>query len=191
MSRWTGSRLTLAVAVAALGVTLNGSPASAVSLFPHLRVPQWKTFDTDVELQGLYDEMSEVYVPAMTRTDVKIFDEVLYAPGWVFIDTTGRRLTLAQVGAHAQSAPEPDSVVQRIDTLTPVPGGVTATVTVITVRTFVDTQGRYGPPGASHTLSEATPYLDSWVNTRDGWKMKSREQTGPPKTVLDKPEWGM
>lgn len=191
MSRWTGRRLALPVALAALGLALNGSPASAISLFPHVRVPQWSTFNTDVELQGLYDEMSEVYVPAMAREDVKLFDEVVYAPDWVFIDSSGHRRTLAQMSANAEPASEPDSLVQRIDTLTPVSGGVTALVTVIAVHTFVDTLGHYGAAGMSHTKTEITPYRDSWVDTRDGWRMTSREQVGPSKTRLDKPEWGL
>lgn len=190
MNRLSGSRLTRAVALAALGVALS-SPASAITLFPHVRVPQRSTFNTDVQLQGLYDEMSEVYVPAMSAEDVHLFDEVVYTPHFLLIDASGRKLTQEQMRARAAETPAPDSLEQRIDALTPVPGGVTARVTVISVRSFVDTAGRDGAPGMSHTTTEVTPYSDSWVRTTDGWKMKSREQTGPTRTILDQPEWGM
>ena len=85
----------------------------------------------------------------------------------------------------------PISRLSGIGSITPVPGGVTALVTVAAVRTIVDTEGRYGVRGATHTLTEVTRFDDSWVRAGDSWKMKSREQLGPTKTILDQPEWGM
>ena len=75
--------------------------------------------------------------------------------------------------------------------MSPVPGGVTTSITAISIHTFVDTAARYGNPGATHTLTEITPYRDRWVRVSGEWKLKSREQTGPTKTAVDKPEWGM
>jgi hypothetical protein len=191
MYRWTGSRLALAAGLAALGLALNGSPASAISLFAHVRVPQQITFDMQVELQGIYDEISEIYVPALTDKDINVFYDVVYTPDWVFVDAAGGRLTRAELTARDAQAPEPESVIWRIEKLSLVRDGVTAVITAITVHKFVDTQGRYGAPGTSHTRTEITRYRDRWVRVADGWKMKWREQAGPTKTVLDKPEWGM
>ncbi len=191
MNRWTGARLALVAVLAALGLTLNGTPASAISIFAHVRVPDPKVFDTQVELQGLYDEMAQVYGPAMTSGDIEMFDDVVYAPDWVFVDASGRTFTRAEMDARTARSPEPDDVLQRIEKLSVVPGGLSALVTRITVHTFVDTDGRYGHPGMSHTLTDVTPYRDSWVRTPMGWQMTSREQTGPTTSVLDKPEWDM
>lgn len=191
MNRWTSTRLALSAVLAVLGMALNGSPASAISLFAHVRVPAPGVFDSQVELQGLYDEISEVYGPAMTVQDISMFDEVVYTPDWVFVDAAGRRFTRAELSARDAQLPEPDSVIERIEKLAPVAGGMAALVTAINVHAFVDTQGRYGPRGASHTLSEITPYRDRWVRVAGEWKMQSREQVGPTRTVLDKPEWGM
>jgi hypothetical protein len=191
MFRWTGRRLALAVALAATGIALNGSPASAISLFLKARVPQRATFDTEMELQGLYDEISEITVPALTEEDMNVFFDVVYAPDWVFVDAAGRKLTRAELSTRDAQSPEPDVVIDRIDKVLPAAGGVTTLITAITVHTFVDTQGRYGRPGASHTLTEVTRYRDRWVRGAVGWKMQSREQAGPTRTVLDKPEWGM
>jgi hypothetical protein len=191
MYRWTGSRLAAAAALAAVGLALNGSPASAISLFVKTRVPQKITFDMQVELQGIYDEISEIYAPALTDDDINVFYAVVYTPDWVLVYAAGRRLTRAELSARDAQAPEPDAVIWRIEKLSLVPDGVTALITAITVHTFVDARGRYGHPGTTHTLSEITPYRDRWVKGEIGWKMKWREQAGPTKTVLDKPEWGM
>jgi hypothetical protein len=191
MNRLTGGRLALAVVLAASGIALIGSPASAGSVYPQIRLMKSSMFDTSVELQGIYDEMSQVYVPAMTAEDVRLFDRVVYTPDWVFIDASGRQHTQAQMSARAAEAPEPDFLVQRIESLAPTPGGVTAMVTVTSVYSPLDTAGRYGVSAASHTTTDVTSYSDSWVRTPDGWKMKSRVQTGPTRTILNQPEWGM
>ena len=191
MNRWTGGRLALATACAAMGLAFSGSSASAFSLFPHLRVPQQATFGTDVQLQGIYDEMSEVYVPAMTPEDVHLYDQTVFTPNWVFVSASGHSYTQAQMAAREARAPVPDSTEQLIQSITPVPGGVNVLVTMTTVRSIVDRDGRYGAPGATHALTEATPFADHWVKTPDGWRMTSREQLGPTRTILDQPEWGL
>jgi hypothetical protein len=55
----------------------------------------------------------------------------------------------------------------------------------------VDNDGRYGRKGGSHTLTEATVFRGSWIKVADDWKLKSREQIGQPKVLVDKPpsEW--
>ena len=56
---------------------------------------------------------------------------------------------------------------------------------------MVDNDGRYGRKGGSHTLAEATVFRDSWIKVADDWKLKSREQIGQPRVLVDKPpsEW--
>jgi hypothetical protein len=144
-----------------------------------------------MELQGIYDEISEISFPALTIDEMAVFDDVIYTTDWVFVDATGRKLTRAELSARDANSPEPDARIERIDKVLPGAGGGTTLITAITVHTFVDTQGRYGRPGASHTLTEVTRYRDRWVRGAVGWKMQSREQAGPTRAVLDKPEWGM
>ncbi len=191
MNRWTGSRLAVATAVAALGVALAGSSASAISLLTKMHVPAGPTFDTQVELQAMYDEISETYGPGMTANDFNMFDDVVYTSDWTFVDQSGRHLTLSQVNERDAKSPEPDSVIERIEKLSVAAGGVTTLVTSISVHSFVDTAGRYGRAGASHTMSEITPYRDQWVRTTGGWKMRMRTQVGSTRTVIDKPEFDM
>lgn len=185
MFRWTGSRLAVAVGMAALGVTLCGSPASAFSLFPRLYMPHGRTFETQVTLQALYDEMGEVYTPAVSRTDLRLFDQTVYAPGWKFVGQNGQSHTLAQMNARGVNTTIPDSTVQRIDSLQPTPSGVTTIVTVSTVRLSPPANGRK----AAETVARITRYRDTWVKIDGNWRMQSRTQMAPSRTVLDRPEW--
>ena len=56
---------------------------------------------------------------------------------------------------------------------------------------MVDYDGRYGRKGGFHTVTEATVFRDGWIRVADDWKLKSREQIGQPKLLVDKPpsEW--
>ena len=47
-------------------------------------------FDVQAELQGLYDEISQATLQAVTASDLDEFHDVLYTPDWVFIDMAGR-----------------------------------------------------------------------------------------------------
>jgi len=64
----------------------------------------------------------------------------------------------------------------------------TVVVNVVTVRTIVDHDGRYGRPEASHTLTATTPFRDRWVKVSDEWKLKAREQIGASSESVGKPE---
>ena len=149
------------------------------------------TFDVQAELQGLYDEISQATLQFVTESDIDVFHDVLYTPDWVFVDATGHTQTWAQLrqsAVQALSAPHPDSVTQPIQKLSLSAGGVTDVVQVITVRTIVDREGRYGQPGTSHTLTEKTTFRDRWIRVADKWKLKSREQIGRPRETVDRPE---
>ena len=62
----------------------------------------------------------------------------------------------------------------------------TVLVNVTTVRTVIDNDGQYGSKGRSHTLAETAVYRDGWVRVGDEWRLKSREQVGQPKVVVDR-----
>jgi hypothetical protein len=78
-------------------------------------------------------------------------------------------------------------MLQRIRKLKIEADGARAEITLTTARTIVDAEGRHEQPGASHTVEETTVFRDQWVQTGGDWKMKSREQVGEPKVVIDPP----
>jgi ketosteroid isomerase-like protein len=149
-------------------------------------------FSVQADLQGLYDEISQASLQFLTETDIDDFHDVMYTPDWVVVDTKGQQHTWAELREQAVQAlnvPHHDPMVQSIQKLTLVPGGATSLVNVTIVRTVIDDEGRYGKKGGSHTLTETTPFRDAWVTIGDRWKLKSRQQVGPPKVVVDKPEF--
>jgi hypothetical protein len=151
------------------------------------------TFDVRAELQGRYHEISQATLQFETESDVDLFHDVLRTPDWVFVDATGHTQAWSQVrleAIHALSVPYPDSMNQPIQELSLVSDGATVVVNVTTVRTIVDAEGRYGRQGASHTLTETTPFRDTWVHVSDEWKLKSRQQISGPTVVVDKPDRG-
>jgi hypothetical protein len=71
------------------------------------------TFNVRSELQGLYDEISQVTLSFVTESDVDMLHDVLYTPDWVFVDGTGHTQTWPQVrqrAIQALSAPALDSI---------------------------------------------------------------------------------
>jgi hypothetical protein len=170
----------------------HSTTSSATHLFGTSRPSEAEGFSALVELQGLYDEISQVDAPYLTDADLNLFFQMLYTPDWVFVDTGGRKQPWADVRdqvTKTEVGPE-DSVVQRVVRLALVPGGATTVVEATAFRpVVVDAAGRYGRPGASHTITETTSYRDSWVNGPDGWRMRSREMLKPSRVEVDKPEW--
>ena len=148
-------------------------------------------FVVQAELQGLYDEISQATLQFTTADDVDEFHEVLCTADWVFTDPAGHKRTwpeMRQDAVRALSEPRLESMTQTIVKLSVDPGGATVVVNVVTVRTIVDHEGRYGRPEVSHTLTATTPFRDRWVKVSDEWKLKSREQIGGPSESVDKPE---
>jgi hypothetical protein len=199
MCRWTG---VFGVAWLIVGLACTSSIAESAVITPRgatgaavaagaLASPG--SLDVLSNLQGLYDEATQVTVPFMTEADVELFDDVLYTPDWVFVDVSGRKQTRADVREQANqaaSAAVADSVIQRIQKLSLLPDGATTIVNRTIVNTIVDADGRYGRRGAIHTITETTVYRDTWVKAADEWKMKSREQLKPAQISVDKREWG-
>jgi SnoaL-like domain len=197
MRRWMGP--SASVIVLAAGVALAGAPAEAAAqstaptvkgLVAASESSSPEAFDALMEVQALYDEISQVDVPFVTPEDFEQFHAVIYTPDFVYVDASGRKQTWADLHAPAAESGPPDSMVQRVDRLSLTPDGATTIVTVTTIRTAVDTAGKNGRPGASHTLTETDVYRDSWVRDSDGWRLKSREQLRPSRVAVDRPEWG-
>jgi hypothetical protein len=148
------------------------------------------TFDIQAELQGLYDEISQATLQFMTTTDIDQFHAVIYTPDWVFIDTAGHKKTWSEIRpevVQGMLARRPESMTQPIKTLAVDHGVATVVVNVVTVRIIVDREGRYGRADGTHTVTDTTPFRDKWVKVSDEWKLKSREQIGPPSQLVDKP----
>lgn len=148
-------------------------------------------FAVQAELQGLYDEISQATLQFVSPADVDEFHDVLYTADWVFTDLAGQRHAWREVredAVRALSAPRLDAMTQPIRMLSVDPAGATVVVNVVTVRTIVDHEGRYGRPEASHTLTTTTPFRDRWVKVSDEWKLKAREQIGASSESVAKPE---
>jgi hypothetical protein len=155
---------------------------------PALDNPTEVRFNINTELQGIYDEISQVEIPFGGDTQ-DLYSTVLFAPDWTFVDLAGKRQSWAEKRALDLSewvATPWDSRIQRIHSLTILPAGASTVVYVTTRRTIVDTEGRYGPKGVCRTLREEAVYSDKWVKVSDKWKMASREQARPSKVALDK-----
>jgi hypothetical protein len=144
------------------------------------------------DLQGLYDEISQAPMQFFTESDIDTFHQVMYTDDWTWSDAAGHArpwTELRDEQVQSLNTPHHDAMVQSIQKLTLQTDGVTILVNVTIVRTVVDNEGRYGAKGAKHTLNETTPYRDTWVAISDHWKMKSRQQAGAPKIVVDKPDY--
>ncbi len=142
-------------------------------------------FSIQTDLQGLYDEIGQAVLQFATTQDADQFYEVLYTPDWAFVDAAGQRHAWPEVRDQIMRAAPVESTEQPIQKLALVPGGAVTTVKASTTRAIIDTEGRYGKRGESHTLEETTTYRDTWVQVGDKWKLKLREQIGPPKMQID------
>jgi hypothetical protein len=145
-------------------------------------------FLVQAELQGLYDEMSQATLQFQSDSDVDDFLAVIYTPDWTLTGADGQRHSLQDVRTQAIAAlsqPRLDSKKQSIQKLSFVPGGASVVVTQTTAQTVVDDAGKYGPKGRSHVLSAVSVFRDDWVGAEGQWKLKSRQQVGQTKTLVD------
>ncbi|HEY2150529.1 MAG TPA: hypothetical protein VGH34_06970 [Vicinamibacterales bacterium] len=142
-------------------------------------------FSIQTDLQGLYDEISQAVLQFATTQDADQFYQVLYTPDWAFVDAAGQRHAWPEMRDQIMHAGPVESTEQPIQKLALVPGGAVTTVKASTTRAIVDTEGRYGKPGESHMLDEKITYRDTWVQVGDQWKLKLREQVGPPRVQVD------
>ena len=163
---------------------------NAVSLFTLalLHVASGDSFSVRTQLQGLYDEISQATFQFDNETDIDDFHAVLYTADWTFVDADGRRHSwpeMRQQAVNALGQPLPDSMQQVIQKLSLVADGAIALITLTTARTIVDGTGRYGRKGAPHTITTVTLFRDEWVGADDQWRLKSRAQIGPSRTLVD------
>jgi hypothetical protein len=167
------------------------SPALLVAVALLIPAAAADTFEIQAELQGLYDEISQATLQFTTQSEVDQFHDVLYTPDWSFTDASGHARTWADVreeAFRALSAPRVDSMTQPIRKLSIDGNNATVVVDLVTVRTVVDQEGRYGHAGDTHTLTDTTSFRDRWIKVPGGWKLKSRQQIGGPTELVDKPQ---
>jgi hypothetical protein len=167
---------------------LDITMASVADCSPVPDNPTDVRFNINVELQGIYDEVSQVEIPVVGNTQ-DLYSSVFFAPDWTFVDLAGKRQSWAEKRALDLSerlATPWDSRIQWIRSLTILPDGASTVVYVTTRRTIVDTEGRYGRKGVCRMLREEAVYSDKWVKVADKWKMASRAQARPSKVAVDK-----
>jgi ketosteroid isomerase-like protein len=155
-----------------------------------LQVRSQDAFDVQSELRGLYDEIAQATLQFTSEADVDEFHSVLYTPDWSVVDSKGQRHAWPELRQRAIAAlkePMADSINPILQKVTLEADGATALVMVETVRTIVDTAGRYGRPGLMHTITEDAVFRDRWVMIAGSWKLKAREEIGQPKTWVDRP----
>ena len=142
--------------------------------FAFLQLSFHDSLPVQTDLQGLYAEMSQAaLLTGSTDAEIDDFHDVLCTTDWVFIDMHGGRhdwQDMREQTVRLLTGPPLDSMVQTIQQLALAPGSATVIVQMTTVRSLV---------GARAT--ERTFFRDTWVETPEGWKLKSREQLTPAK----------
>ena len=147
------------------------------------------SFAVRTDLRGLYDEMSQASIQIGTA-EIDDLHEVLCISDWVFIDMDGRRHDWREMREGVIRLGEEqalDSMEQTIQQLVLVPGGATVIVKATAVRnvpadpTAFDDLAQSAQWHDTRQLTETTFFRDSWVETPDAWKLKSREQLTPAK----------
>jgi hypothetical protein len=158
-----------------------------------LQIANPDPFLARVDLQALYDEMSEIMLSLETPADVDNLHAVLYASDYVYLDKKGEKHPLAAVREElirTLQQPPYDWISQAIQKVSSTHDGARVVVEMTTVRSATDTEGQYGPQGRTHTLTEVTTFRDDWVKNREGaWRLKAREQVSAPKSTVDKPRF--
>ena len=153
-----------------------------------LQLPPVDAFSVQCELQGLYDEASQMALAARSAAEIDMFHVVLDTPDFVVIDTKGARHPWEEMRARAvQALKEPpfDSLVQMIQKLSLTSQGVVVVTNVTSARKLIDEQGQYGPKGTAHTLSKTTVVRDTWVRAENGWRRKMREEISEKALSVD------
>jgi hypothetical protein len=150
-------------------------------------------FLLQAQVQGLYDEMSQAALQFGTESDIDDFYGALYTSDWSMTDAKGQQHTWPEVRQQevaALSQPKSDALRQAIQKFSLVPGGASVIVLRTDVRNIVDNEGKYGPVGKAHVIAEQTLFHDEWVGEGEHWKLKSRQQEGPTKILVDKTDEG-
>ena len=147
------------------------------------------TFTLRCDIQAWYDEVAQTVLQSRTPNDVDIDHSVFETDDVSFVDVDGHRHDWAEVRARnllTLQEPPADQMRLILRDVKTTPGGAVAVVRSLTVRTSIDGEGRYGRAGASHAIATALTYRDTLVQSGTSWKLKVREQLGPPATLVDK-----
>jgi hypothetical protein len=144
-----------------------------------------KKFETQTDLQALYDEISQLTLSFVTPGDIDDFHDVICTPDWTFVDKAGQKESWQQYRAqlvHALSEPKPDSVIQAIDKISLAANSVTAVVEMTTVRPQPADANLSDQAGSARTVVETVVFRDTWIRDADSWKLSSRQQIAGPVT---------
>jgi hypothetical protein len=156
-------------------------------------ISQKATFQVQVQLQALYEEMAESVIHLKAGGSSASATAVLYTPDWVFVDASGQRQSLDQArsetGGALRRSPF-DTITHSIQKLSLSGDQATVIVKVAVAVGGADndqqaaTMGRLTGwqelPDFKLPRVETTTFKDTWVKAGDSWKMKSREQLGKP-----------
>ena len=147
-------------------------------------------FQVRIDLQALYDEISAMTLSFKTPADVDHLQAVLYTQDYTLVDEKGCHWPRSEVREESirvfQQLPF-NWMAQAIRKVLPTPDGARTLVEMTIERRVTDTEGRYGPQGLSHTITEVTRFQDDWNKTDMAWKLRMRQQLGPPKVFVDRP----
>jgi hypothetical protein len=152
--------------------------------------PDSDTRTVQMQLQGLYDEISNTVLQFADESDVDAFHNVLYTSDWVFVDVDGQPHPWAEMRAPAVAAisePPPESSIQRIEKVSLLPDRAIVNVKATLMRSVPDADGHNGRAQA-RSLTETTEFRDVWVKTGETWKCSARTQVGVPVVSVHKPE---
>jgi hypothetical protein len=142
-----------------------------------------KKFETQTDLQALYDEISQLTLSFVTPGDIDDFHDVICAPDWTFVDKDGKKESWQEYRAQlvlALSEPKPDSVIQAIDKISLAANSVTTVVEMTTVRSRADANASVAQAAEARTAAETVVFRDTWTRVADGWKLASRQQIAAP-----------
>lgn len=155
-------------------------------------ISQKATFQVQVQLQALYEEMAEGVINTAAGAASARTTAVLYTPDWVFVDASGQRQSLEQARSESSGALHRspfDTITHAIQKLTVSGDQVTVIVKVAVATGGADVDQRFAAMGRLNGWQErpdnlprveTTTFRDTWVKAGDSWKMKSREQLGKP-----------
>lgn len=166
----------------------QSSNADQAAYADHASRPrQAKTFETQVALQALYDEVSEATL-GFPPSDLDLFHAVICTANWQYQDEHGQTVAWAALRdewqRRMQEAP-PESLTETIESVAVEPESVVAVVSQVAMRRVVDRDGSHAPPAASHLVAETMRFRDHWVWNDSGWRQQSREALGPKTVVVD------
>ena len=160
-----------------------------LTLFGFLQVQNPETFSVRCDLQGMYDEIAQATLESHSTDQIDMYHQVFYTPDWAFVDADGHRHDWPELRRQAVDAlnqPGPTTLRSAILEISVTAESASALIHLISVKTIVDTEGKYGHPGLTHTLADVTPMRDTWIKNGVTWRLRLREQIGATRVLVDK-----